>query len=95
MREESSKPNGLFIALAFVTAFVSIFSAVLMTEPGQSLNLPRDWVIGYHSSKWLFIVLNLALLVALWLMHLRYVVDGVKPLLFAAVGNYRYVTTAV
>ncbi len=62
MHEESSKPYRLFIALACVTAFVSIFSAVLMTEPGQSLNLPRDWLISYYANKWLLIALNVALL---------------------------------
>ena len=86
MSEESSKPNGLFIALAFVTAFVSIFSAVLMTEPGQSLNLPRDWVFGYHSNKWLFIILNLGLLAALWFMHIKYRIWGKIWMSLASLG---------
>ena len=86
MSEESSKPNGLFIALAFVTAFVSIFSAVLMTEPGQSLNLPCDWVFGYHSNKWLFIILNLGLLAALWFMHIKYRIWGKIWMSLASLG---------
>lgn len=86
MSGESSKPNGIFIALAFVTAFYSIFSAVLMTEPGQSLNLPTDWVFGYHSSKWLFIILNLALLAALWFMHLKYSIWGKIWMSLASLG---------
>ncbi len=86
MHEESSKPYGLFIALACVTAFVSIFSATLMTEPGQSLNLPRDWVVVYHANKWLFITLNLVLLVALWFFHIRYQIWGRSWMFLASIG---------
>lgn len=72
MGEQTSKPNAIFILLAVVTAAVSIFSAVLMTEPGQSLNLPREWVFGYYSNRWVFIIINLALLLLLWIMNVRY-----------------------
>ena len=66
MGQKSSKPYLLFLVLGLVTASVSIFSAVLMTEPGQSLNLPRDWVVGYYENRWIFMALTIALLVAMW-----------------------------
>jgi hypothetical protein len=70
--QENSRPTLLFFILAVVTATFSIFSAVLMTEPGQSLNLPREWVIGYFANKWLFIFINLSLLAALWWLNSKY-----------------------
>ena len=69
---EESKPTSIFVALAVVTAIFSIFSAVLMTEPGQSLNLPREWVIGYYANRWFFIVFNLSLLVTLWWLNYKH-----------------------
>ena len=56
-----------------------------MTEPGQSLNLPREWVVGYFANKWLFIVVNLSLLAALWWMNHKYqfwrsILDGMGAL---------------
>lgn len=72
MTQEHSRPTLIFSLLAVVTAFVSIFFAVLMTEPGQSLNLPREWVIGYYANRWLFIFINLSLLAALWWLNAKY-----------------------
>jgi hypothetical protein len=72
MMQEDSRPTSSFVALAVVTAVFSIFLAVLMTEPGQSLNLPREWVIGYYANRWFFIVINLSLLAALWWLNYRY-----------------------
>ena len=66
------RPTAVFISLAVVTVIVSIFSAVLMTEPGQSLNLPREWVVGYFANRWLFVVINLSLLAALWWLNHKY-----------------------
>ena len=49
--------------LPVVTAFFSIFSAVLMTEPGQSLNLPQQLgPLRTMTTASTFIGLNLALL---------------------------------
>lgn len=70
--QENSRPSLFFFILAVVTATFSIFSAVLMTEPGQSLNLPREWVVGYYANKWLFIFINLSLLAALWWLNSKY-----------------------
>ncbi len=46
MTQEKTGPTSIFIALAVVTAIFSIFSAVVMTEPGQSLNMPKEWVFN-------------------------------------------------
>lgn len=72
MMQGESRPTLIFYTLAVVTALFSIFSAVLMTEPGQSLNLPREWVIGYYANRWLFIFINLSLLAALWWLNAKY-----------------------
>jgi len=72
MTEDIRRPTSIFIGLSIVTAVFSIFSAVLMTEPGQSLNLPRDWVIGFYKNRWLFIGTNLLLLAILWWLNLKY-----------------------
>ncbi|RCU51451.1 DUF3179 domain-containing protein [Corallincola holothuriorum] len=61
-----------FRIVAFVTAAFSIFSAVLMTEPGQSLDLPREWIVTYYQYRWWFIGLNLAMMGYLWHLHCRY-----------------------
>lgn len=59
----------LFLVVAVITAAFSIFSAALMTEPGQSLNLPRSWVVTYFQYRWFFIGLNVFLLAYLWYLH--------------------------
>jgi hypothetical protein len=69
MNTATSRQHTLFIVTAFVTAAFSIFSAVLMTEPGQSLNLPREWVVTYYQYHWLCIGLNIGLLALLWYLH--------------------------
>ncbi|WP_036800940.1 hypothetical protein [Photobacterium marinum] len=70
MIEATKNQKMLFVVVAVVTAVYSIFAAVLMTEPGQSLNLPRSWVVAYYHYRWLFIGLNVALLIYLWYLHL-------------------------
>ncbi len=70
MIEATKNQRMLFIVVAIVTAAYSIFAAVLMTEPGQSLNLPRSWVVTYYQYRWFFIGLNVVLLAYLWYLHL-------------------------
>jgi len=84
--QENSRPTLLFFILAVVTATFSIFSAVLMTEPGQSLNLPRDWVVGFYKNRWLFIGANLLLLAALWWLNLKYRFWGNVWMVLASTG---------
>ncbi|MEH6473618.1 MAG: DUF3179 domain-containing (seleno)protein [Halopseudomonas sp.] len=69
MKPSQNAPKLLFILLAIVTALFSIASAVLMTEPGQSLNLPREWIVTYYDNHWLLIACNLALLGWLWVLN--------------------------
>lgn len=71
MNDDSRALRRLFFATAIITAALSIFCAVLMTEPGQSLNLPRSWVVTYYQYRWLFIGLNTGLLIALWCLHAK------------------------
>ena len=71
LSQNKGKPTGLFIAVACITAVYSILSAVLMTEPGQSLNLPRGWIVAYYANRWVLIGLNVALLVAFWYLHAK------------------------
>ncbi|PSW13150.1 hypothetical protein C9J01_09820 [Photobacterium rosenbergii] len=58
-----------FYVVAVVTAFFSIFSAVVMTEPGQSLDLPRSWTVAYYEYSEYFVAANLLLLGYLWYLH--------------------------
>jgi hypothetical protein len=71
LSQNESRPTSLFIAVACVTAVYSIFSAVLMTEPGQNLDLPRAWIVAYYANRWVLIGLNVALLVAFWYLHAK------------------------
>jgi hypothetical protein len=43
-----------------------------MTEPGQSLNLPRSWIINYHANKWTIMSLNIVLLGGLWYLNSKF-----------------------
>ena len=56
----------LFGGCALLTAVVPIFSAVLMTEPGQALDLPRAWTLSHYAHRWLWAGLSLGLLILLW-----------------------------
>ena len=47
-------------------------AAIVMTEPGQTLALPRDWVVTYFAHRYMFIVVTFAGLAGLWWLHYRY-----------------------
>ena len=76
----------LFVAVALLTATGAIFSAVLMTEPGQSLNLPRSWVVGYYTNRALFVALVLGLLGVLWWLHRRHGLGTMRAMALASAG---------
>lgn len=80
------RPIGLFITIACITAVYSIFSAVLMTEPGQSLNVPRSWIVGYYYNRWILISVNVILLALLWFLHARVKVWKTWWMTLASVG---------
>lgn len=72
MSNDTGRQRQLFLAMAIITAAFSILSAILMTEPGQSLDLPRSWIITYYRYRWLFIGLNISLLAFLWYLHTKF-----------------------
>lgn len=72
MSKQSVLSRSLFITIAVLTALFAIFPAILMTEPGQSLNLPSEWVIVYYKVRWFVILTNLILLALLWRLNLKY-----------------------
>jgi hypothetical protein len=72
MRNKTNVSTVIFYAVAIITAGLAIFFAVIMTEAGQFLNIPREWMIGYYSNKWTFIVLNLVFLALLWFLNIKY-----------------------
>ena len=75
-----------FTALALSCAGLAIFAAVLMTEPGQMLNLDRNWVVSYFKFRWLYGAVVLALLVAIVFMGLKYRIWRPIYLLLAGLG---------
>ena len=86
MNKDSSAQRSLFYAVALITAAFSIFSAVLMTEPGQSLNLPRDWTLTYYRYRWPLIGLNASLLACLWYLHARFSIWSRLTMSLASLG---------
>ena len=76
----------LFLTVALITAALSIFSAVLMTEPGQSLNLPRSWIVNYYQHRWQLIALNTGLLALLWYLHARFAIWSRLWMILASLG---------
>lgn len=86
MNKDSSGQRNLFYVLALVTAAFSLCSAVLMTEPGQSLNLPRDWIVTYYRYRWLLIGMNIGLLAALWYLHARFSIWSRSMMSLASLG---------
>lgn len=61
-----------FVIIALTCAVMAIFAAVLMTEPGQLLNLNRDWIVSYYQYKLLYSVVVLSLFAGLVLLHNKY-----------------------
>jgi len=85
-RSQLLKLRVIFYSLAFLTAFYAIFSAVLMTEPGQSLNLPRSWIINYYALNWLFITVNVLMLCGLIWLHRKFKIAHYSFIIFAIIG---------
>ena len=61
----------LFNLYALTLALFAIYCAVLMTEPGQMIGVPRDWVLGYYRYMAYFWALQLAALALLWVANAR------------------------
>lgn len=75
-----------FTVLALTCAGLAIFAAILMTEPGQLLNLNRDWIINYYRYKWLYAALDLALFFGVMYLGLKYRIWRPVYLILAGVG---------
>ncbi len=58
----------IFNVYAVLLASVSIFCVILMTEPGQSLNVPRDWVLGYYRDAPIYMAIQTIALIGLWVL---------------------------
>lgn len=65
-----------FTITAVICAVMAIFAAVLMTEPGQLLNLDRDWIVSYYQYKLLYSIVVLSLFAGLIVLHKKY---GIWP----------------
>ncbi|RKF20350.1 DUF3179 domain-containing protein [Alginatibacterium sediminis] len=76
----------IFNVYAATLAATAIFCAVLMTEPGQSLNVPRDMVLGYYQNAGLYMVLQLMALGGLWLLSEKWGMWNRKLMSLASVG---------
>ncbi|RJG38591.1 DUF3179 domain-containing (seleno)protein [Motilimonas pumila] len=76
----------LFNLYAAVLAFVAIFCAILMTEPGQSLNVPRDWVLGYYRYAGIFIAIQSVLLMGLWFLSEKWGMWNRKLMALSTIG---------
>lgn len=74
----------IFATLALASAGMAIFAMILMTEPGQLLNLNRDWVINYYQYKWLYGGLNFALFGGLVYLGLKHSIW--RPVFFVLAG---------
>ncbi|GAM71511.1 hypothetical protein JCM19236_6469 [Vibrio sp. JCM 19236] len=61
----------LFNVYAFVLASIAIYCAILMTEPGQTLNVPRDWVLNYYRYMEVFWLAQALALAGLWIANTK------------------------
>lgn len=61
----------LFNLYALVLAMFAIFCAVLMTEPGQMIGVPRDWLLYYYRHMHVFWVVQSIALAFLWVANIR------------------------
>lgn len=59
----------LFNLYALALALFAILCAILMTEPGQMVGVPRDWVLGYFRYMHLFWGLQLVALALFWYVN--------------------------
>ncbi|GAA5218590.1 DUF3179 domain-containing (seleno)protein [Corallincola platygyrae] len=78
----------IFNTYALVLAGVAIFCAVLMTEPGQSLNLPRDMTLGYYQHAGIFMLLQLVALGGLWYLSEKWKMWGRIRMGLATMGVF-------
>ncbi|MFS1982837.1 DUF3179 domain-containing (seleno)protein [Vibrio breoganii] len=78
----------IFNVYAAALASIAIFCAILMTEPGQSLAVPRDWVLGYYKNLSVFITLQLIALAGLWILSEKWKMWNRKLMSLATIGVF-------
>ncbi|OBT12044.1 hypothetical protein A9264_02545 [Vibrio sp. UCD-FRSSP16_10] len=76
----------IFNVYAALLASIAIFCAILMTEPGQSLAVPRDWVLGYYNNLSTFIIAQTFALIGLWYLSEKWGMWSRKLMSLATVG---------
>ena len=58
--------------LALAVLALGGLGAILLTEAGQIINLPRSWVFGYFANRWVISVLLVVATLGLLVLHRRY-----------------------
>lgn len=76
----------LFNTYAALLASIAIFCAILMTEPGQSLNVPRHWVLGYYQHFSVFMMFQLIALAGLWFLSEKWSMWNRKLMSLSSAG---------
>ena len=76
----------IFNVYAALLASIAIFCAISMTEPGQSLNIPRDWVLNYYDNAALYITLQTLALLGLWVLSGKWKMWNRKLMVASSVG---------
>ncbi|PSU48868.1 hypothetical protein C9J12_10220 [Photobacterium frigidiphilum] len=61
----------IFNLYALTLAVFAISCVVLMTEPGQVIGVPRDWLLGYFRYMPLFWAGQIVALIILWIANIR------------------------
>lgn len=78
----------IFNIYAALLASLAIFCVILMTEPGQSLNVPRDWLLHYYNNAALYMMLQTFALIGLWTLSEKWEIWGRKLMSLASLGVF-------
>jgi hypothetical protein len=78
----------IFNVYAAVLAGTAIYCAILMTEPGQSLNVPRDWLLNYYDNAALYMTIQTIALLGLWALGITWKQWSWKLLSLASLGVF-------
>ena len=72
--------------IAIVALLIGIFGAVALTEAGQIINMPRDWVFGYFHYRHMFNLLIVVMAIVAIYLSIRFQVLSKKITALYAVG---------
>ena len=64
--------------LGLVSLMMAVFAAVLMTEPGQMLDIERSWIVQYHEYRVLYGIVVVSLFLVFAVLGWRQAVLGPK-----------------